>query len=88
MGESSVELDRVIIRFHDGRGKPHVVHVNRLTQCFGLLSSGSKFKALTCMMHNAKLLRSRKVLHKSPGCHMVLRVVDGETSNTTARSSC
>ena len=59
------------IRFHDGRGKPHVVYVNRLTQSFGLLNSGSKFKALTCTRHNAKLLRSRKVPHKSPGCHMV-----------------
>ena len=85
MGKSSVKLDRVIIRFHDGRGKPHVVYVNQLTHYFGLLNSGSKFKALTCMRHNAKLLRSRKVLFKSPGCHMVLRVVDGETSNTTVR---
>ena len=39
------------IRFHDGRGKPHVVYVNRLTQCFGLLCSGSKLKSID--MHKA-----------------------------------
>ena len=73
------------IRYHYGRGKPHVVYVNQLTHCFGLLSSGSKFKALTCMgiMQNCRDRGKSyiRVLVVTWYC----RMSDKETSNTTVR---